>query len=88
MKVTPDNIVIRHEKHPLGTAQLIEYYANMKVVEHINRLASYSSISHIPTSGTVIIVSDYDIWKNFKGHSPFAGLDVNTIEDYSKQLED
>ena len=85
MEINPENIAKRHEKHPDATPDLIDYYANMKVVEHINKLLKYSSIVEIPTNDTVIIVSDRENWKKFEGFDLFAGLPIKTLEKFTKE---
>lgn len=86
MKMTPKTITDRHNKFPDGTEQLIEYYANMKVVEHVQYLLKYSSVNSVPTTGTIVIVADLSIWKDFKGFSPLAGLDIHILEKITKEL--
>jgi len=84
-KITPKTIVERHSTFPEGTEQMIEYYANMKVKEHLKQLIRYSSISHVPINNVVVIVSDYEIWNNFNNISPFTGIDINVLEMSDKK---
>ena len=79
-KITPKLIVERHAKYPEGTEQMIEYYANMKIKEHVEQLIRYSAISHVPASGVVVIVSDYEFWEKLNNISPFKGIDIKILE--------
>ena len=79
-KITPKTIIERHNSFPEATEQLIEYYANMKIQDHVQQLIRYSAVSHVPTNNVVVIVSDYEFWDKFKDISPFKGIDIKLLE--------
>ena len=78
-KITPENIIKLHEKNPKATNDLIEYYANMRVREEINRLLKYSAITEIHSKGIVIIAAEVDLWRKFEGYDLFAGLNIQNL---------
>lgn len=78
-KINAEEIVKRHSKFPEATIQLIEYYANMKVKEHIDNLLKMSAITNIYNTN-VVIVADLEIWQRFKNYDLFSGLDIKILE--------
>ena len=78
-ELTPKLIVERHGLYPEGTANLIEYYANMKVYEHIRRLIRYSCTTMV-NNGTIIIASEYENWCKFKDMDVFAGISIQELQ--------
>ncbi len=78
-RITPELIVERHKKHPDGTADMIRFYANNMVYEHVRNLIRKSAITMV-NNGTVIIASEYEFWHKFKDNDVFAGIKIENLK--------
>ncbi len=77
-QITPKLIAERHSTHPAGTVDMIEYYANMKVYEHIKELIKKSAVMMV-NNNTVIVAAESEVWKKFSKTDVFAGVDIKHL---------